>query len=130
MATYRVRQALDAYRPARWAGTDYERRFGPDNEGFTLEAASLEDARALLRSGEAGHRLNPGLLSITLEESGQLDLDGRATPPPRITAALEAIPELKPPPVQLGLDIDRGPVAIRLPRGLGIAYQDTLGGAS
>jgi hypothetical protein len=52
----------------------------------------------------------------------QLDLDGQpnAIPPDPAPPV-----EPGPPPVQLGLDVDVA-VAIRLPRGLGIAYQETL----
>ncbi len=127
MPTYRVRQDLDAYRPARWEGTDYERRFGPHNEGFTLDAPSLDDARSMLRSGEAGQRLNPGLLTIEPEpgpEPEQVDLTGRPVPTQPIPAA-PSDPEPGPEPLQLALDVDV-PVAVRLPRGLGIALQPPL----
>jgi hypothetical protein len=122
MATYRVKQDLFAYAPARWSGTDYEWRFGARNEGFTLEADDLDHARALLRSGEAGYRLNPGLLTITLEAAAQLDLTGQpnAIPPDPAPPVAPG-----PPPVQLGLEVDV-PRAIRLPRGQGTAYQHTL----
>ena len=125
MATYRVRQDLDAYRPARWEGTDYARRFGPRNEGFTLDAQDLDDARSMLRSGAAGERLNPALLTIEPVEPTQLDLTGQPIPIPPAPAPRPSEPE--PAMVQLALDMDVA-VAVKLPRGLGIAHQPPLTG--
>jgi hypothetical protein len=59
-------------------------------------------------------------------EPKQIDLDGQPNAiPPDPTPLVEA----GPPPVQLGLDVDV-PVAIKLPRGQGVAYQATLTGGS
>jgi hypothetical protein len=56
----------------------------------------------------------------------QLDLTGQPVPTPPVPT-VPSDPE--PDPVQLGLDVDV-PRAIKLPRGMGVAYQDTLTGGS
>ena len=62
---YRVRQNMSAFRPTRWHGTDYERQFGDRNQGFVIDAADDDNARAIVRAQP--HRLNPGLLLIEVE---------------------------------------------------------------
>ena len=63
MNTYLITHNFDACRPARWLGTDYARRFGPENTGFVIAADSRKEAGEILR---AGYHLNPYYLTIAL----------------------------------------------------------------
>lgn len=56
---YLVKHNFAVYQPA-WRG-DYVRRFGPNNEGFEVQAESMEQAKEKL---EKEHNLNPFYLSI------------------------------------------------------------------
>lgn len=56
---FNVQHNFATYQP-KWTG-DYPRRFGPNNEGFTIEAKDAEDAKRILRND---HNLNPFYLTI------------------------------------------------------------------
>ncbi len=61
---FRVRHDFSRYRPAQWRDTDYARLFGPQNEGFVIEAIDLGEARSIVRER---YRRNPFYVAITEE---------------------------------------------------------------
>lgn len=63
MISFHVCHDFTKYQPRKWIG-DYVRKFGPRNEGFTIEARDIDDAKRIIREE---HRLNPGLLTITAQ---------------------------------------------------------------
>lgn len=64
MKNYRIRHDFNKFRPA-WTA-EMKRVFGERNEGFTIQAASLDEAKNKCRND---YNLNPFYLTIT-EESG------------------------------------------------------------
>ena len=64
MKTFRVKHNFAVSQPA-WRG-DYVRRFGEHNEGFSISAETLHDAKRILREQ---HNLNPFYLTIKEEQS-------------------------------------------------------------
>lgn len=66
-SSFRVKHDFTKSQPAvDWANSDYGRRYGPDNEGFVIDADSVEDAMAKLKSE---FNLNPFYVSIEAEGS-------------------------------------------------------------
>ena len=58
---YNVKHNHSAYRPHSWSG-NYVRTFGKRNEGFTVNAESIEHAKQVCRNT---HNLNPFYLTIS-----------------------------------------------------------------
>lgn len=66
-SSFRVKHDFTKSQPAvDWANSDYGRQYGPNNEGFVLEADSVDDAKAKLKSE---FNLNPFYVTIEAEAS-------------------------------------------------------------
>ena len=58
---YLVKHNFNVYTPTHWVHTNFELKFGTNNEGFTVEAVDQYEARSILKKV---HNLNPFYLTI------------------------------------------------------------------
>lgn len=60
MNKYLIKHNCTVYRPMHWSG-DYIRRYGENNNGFIVQADSIDHAKHILKND---HNINPFYVTI------------------------------------------------------------------